>query len=214
MSNETASPASMVASRWKDADLRQEQHNAKRRIILDQAARMFADHGFHQTTIEQIAVALEVSKPTIYYYIDSKEDILFQILQIALADLDERLPRQAGGPAKAIDRLERFLQIYAEIILSDFGVCMALVTDRSLNPEQRKKLRTLKKEFEIRFRNIIADGQRDGSILVDNPRFYANAVLGAYNWMPQWFSRSGPAAPEEVGKIFFQFFRRAVQPSC
>ena len=198
-----------TALNWRDAGLRHGLHDAKRRLILSQAARMFADDGFHQTTIEKVAAALDVTKPTIYYYIDSKEDILYQILQLALDELDAALAAIDNPRAVAIDRLDVFFQIYCDIILSDFGVCMALVTDRSLNADYRKKLRGLKKEFELRVRSIVADGLRDGSITVGNPRLFSNAIFGAYNWMPQWFSKAGSMAAEEAGREIFKLFRKA-----
>ncbi|WP_439572152.1 TetR/AcrR family transcriptional regulator [Phreatobacter sp.] len=198
-----------TASNWRDASLRQDLHDAKRRLILTQAARMFADDGFHQTTIEKIASALNVTKPTIYYYIESKEDILYKILQLALDELDTALAQNESIRTYAIDRLEKFFHVYGEIILSDFGFCMALVTDRSLNVDHRKKLRSLKKEFELRVRSIVADGLRDGSIHVSNPRLFSNALFGAYNWMPQWFSRSGSMTAEDAGREIFKLFRQA-----
>ena len=203
--------AAPAALKWQEADLRQEQHDAKRRLILSQAAKMFADRGFHQTTIEQIAVALNVTKPTIYYYIDSKEDILNKILQTALIDLDRSLVQQADENLTAIERLERFFKVYTQIILSDFGVCMALVTDRSLKPDYRKQLRTLKKEFELRVRRILEDGAKDGTITVEDPHLFAYAIFGAYNWLPQWFSGAGKASADEVGAAFFRMFRGAME---
>lgn len=211
MSKRTERPdQSSEPSPWKAVDLRREQHDAKRLLILSQAARMFVDQGFHQTTIDQIASALHVSKPTIYYYIESKEDILHQITRLALDDLDASLAIQCNATMTAIDRLENFFHTYCQIILTDFGSCMAFVTDRSLNAAHRKRLRLLKKEFELRVRAIIADGQSDGTIVVENPRFFANALFGAYNWMPQWFSHAGPATAEEAGRDIFKLFRRAV----
>lgn len=170
---------------------------------------MFANQGFHQTTIDNIAAALDVTKPTIYYYIDSKEDILYKILQTALAELDEALSGTTYENAAAIDKLESFFKIYCRIILSDYGVCMALVTDRSLNPDYRKRLRGLKKEFELRVRAIVAEGVMDGSIQVENPRLFSNAIFGAYNWMPQWFSSGGAISADEAGQEIFKLFRKA-----
>lgn len=202
-----ADPAALT---WQNADLRQEQHDAKRRTILRQAARMFADKGFHQTTIEQIASALDVTKPTIYYYISSKEDILYKILQTGLKDMDDDLSQTMDENLTAIDRLHQFFKVYTNIILSDFGVCMALMTDRSLRPEYRKKLRTLKKEFELRARKIIEDGQKDGTISVENPRLFAYALFGAYNWMPQWFSSTGADSKEEISEYFLSIFQSSL----
>lgn len=208
-----ASKMRAAPSSWKDADLRHEQHDAKRRLILNQAARMFADQGFHQTTIEKIAISLQVTKPTIYYYIESKEDILYKILQTALRDLDNSLSQMGPPGVLAIDRLDKFFEVYGDIILSDFGVCMALVSDRSLNASYRKKLRGLKKEFELRVRSIVTDGLKDGSIHATNPKLFSSAIFGAYNWMPQWFSRGGKAKAEEVCREIFQIFRKAALPT-
>jgi AcrR family transcriptional regulator len=201
------------ATTWRKAEMRQEQHDAKRQLILHQAAVMFADRGFHETTIGQIAEALEVTKPTIYYYVESKEDILFQITQAALTDLDRALADKTVDAMSAIDRLQKFFEIYGRIILSDFGICLALVSDRSLGSESRKKLRLLKKEFEMRVRRIVDDGIADGSIVTDNPRMLTAAIFGAFNWAPQWFSPRGSNDPAEITEAFIRIFRKAIGPS-
>lgn len=195
---------------WDNADLREEQHEAKRRLILKQAAIMFADRGFHQTTIDQIAEALEVTKPTIYYYIDSKEDLLYQVALAALSDLKEALAADQDASLPAIDRLERFFEIYGKLILSEFGICLALVSDRSLSQESRRKLRSLKKQFETMVQGIIADGLRDGTIIVDDPKMFAFAIFGAFNWTTQWFSSAGSSDPEQIAIATFRIFRKSI----
>jgi AcrR family transcriptional regulator len=196
---------------WDNADLREEQHEAKRRLILKQAAIMFADRGFHQTTIDQIAEALEVTKPTIYYYIDSKEDLLYQVALAALADLKEALAADHDASLPAIDRLERFFEIYGRLILSEFGICLALVSDRSLSQEYRRKLRSLKKQFEAMVQNIIADGRKDGTIVVEDAKIFTFAIFGAFNWATQWFSSAGTSNPEQIAAATFRVFRKSVE---
>jgi AcrR family transcriptional regulator len=194
---------------WESVDLRQEQHDAKRRLILKQAALLFANRGFHETTIDQIAEALDVTKPTIYYYIESKEDLLYQVAYTALADLNEGLSRDQNAKLPAIDRLEHFFRMYGRLILSEFGVCLALVSDRSLNPQSRRKLRSLKKQFEITVREILEEGQKDGTICADDPKMFTFAIFGAFNWAPQWFSNTGPSTADEVSAALFHVFRKA-----
>lgn len=196
---------------WESVDLRQEQHEAKRRLILKQAAVLFADRGFHETTIDQIAEALQVSKPTIYYYIESKEDLLYQVARTALADLNENLSRDQDAALPAIDRLAHFFTMYGRLILSEFGVCLALVSDRSLNPQSRRKLRSLKKQFEIVVQKILVEGRKDGTIRVENPKMFTVAIFGAFNWAPQWFSSTGPSTPDEITAAIFEVFRKAVK---
>lgn len=191
--------------------MRQEQYDAKRRLILKQAALLFANRGFHETTIDQIAEALNVTKPTIYYYIESKEDLLYQVAYTALADLNEALSRDQDAKLPAIDRLGQFFRMYGRLILSEFGVCLALVSDRSLNPQSRRKLRSLKKQFEITVQEILEEGRRDGTICVDDPKMFTFAIFGAFNWAPQWFSNTGPSTTDEVTDALLRVFRKAAR---
>lgn len=197
------------AALWRSTDLRQEQHDKKRRLILVAAARLFAERGFHNTTIDHIAAALEVTKPTIYYYIESKEDILVQITSEALAELDQDLQqgRETGLPA--IERLQRFFRVYGRFMLTDLGICMAVVSDRSINPESRRTLRRLKKEFQTRVRGIIEDGAKDGTIVTDDPLMFSFALFGAINWAPQWYSAAGARDPDAIVSAILAIFTKA-----
>ncbi|MCZ0732804.1 TetR/AcrR family transcriptional regulator [Phreatobacter sp. AB_2022a] len=209
MRRKGAAAAGGQAALWRSTDLRQEQHDKKRRLILVTAARIFAERGFHNTTIDHIAAALEVTKPTIYYYIESKEDILFQITSEALAELDQEL--QDGGETglPAIERLQRFFRVYGRFMLTDLGICMAVVSDRSLNPESRRKLRLLKKEFQTRVRRIVEDGTRDGTIVTDDPRMFSFALFGAINWAPQWYAANGAQEPDAIVAAILAIFAKA-----
>lgn len=209
MRRKGAAAAGGQAALWRSTDLRQEQHDKKRRLILVTAARIFAERGFHNTTIDHIAAALEVTKPTIYYYIESKEDILFQITSEALAELDQELQEGGETDLPAIERLQRFFRVYGRFMLTDLGICMAVVSDRSLNPESRRKLRLLKKEFQTRVRRIVEDGARDGTIVTDDPRMFSFALFGAINWAPQWYAATGTQEPDAIVAAILAIFAKA-----
>ena len=209
MRRKGAAAAGGQAALWRSTDLRQEQHDKKRRLILVTAARIFAERGFHNTTIDHIAAALEVTKPTIYYYIESKEDILFQITSEALAELDQELQEGGETDLPAIERLQRFFRVYGRFMLTDLGICMAVVSDRSLNPESRRKLRLLKKEFQTRVRRIVEDGARDGTIVTDDPRMFSFALFGAINWAPQWYAATGAQEPDAIVAAILAIFAKA-----
>ena len=73
----------------KTADSRSAQREIKRRAVLMAGARLFNDQGYEQTSLEDIAAALNITKRTIYYYVQSKEDILFGCHQLSLEFLGE-----------------------------------------------------------------------------------------------------------------------------
>ena len=72
------------ASPWKPAGARAQQREAKRNAVLQTAARLFNERGYHATSLDDIAEQLHVSKPTLYYYVKSKDDILLECVRTAL----------------------------------------------------------------------------------------------------------------------------------
>ena len=198
---------------WHDAEQQRSQHVRKHRAILTSAARLFAERGFHETTIDDIASELQVTKPTIYYYVRSKDDILFQIAHVAIEEINSALAAHDDRNLPADRRLERFIQVYGEFLLTDYGVCMATVSDRVLSTGKRKELRSIKKDLERQVCTIVDDGRRDGSIQVQDSRMLVFALFGALNAIPQWFSPSGALSGTAVISSMAAIFRRAGEPS-
>src|SRR5712675_1808866 len=66
------------ASAWRAGRKRLRDHSVKRDAVIRVAARAFNERGFHNTSLDDIAAALEVTKPTIYYYVSNKEQLLFE----------------------------------------------------------------------------------------------------------------------------------------
>lgn len=204
----TSTPAAVrqASDAWRQADDREETHARKRRLILQTAARAFAERGYHQTTIDRIAAELQVTKPTIYYYVKNKDEILFQIAQAALDDLDEKIAEAQREVASAAEQLRLFFRVYARILTSDFGYCMAFVSDNVLKPPARARLRRYKKEFELRVRRIIEAGRRDGSLPVSDARLFTFALFGSFNWMPQWYKERGEQDLETIVDTFLEIY--------
>ena len=73
------------ASPWPAGRTRQRSHSTKREAVIRAAARAFNERGFHNTSLDDIAAALNVTKPTIYYYVTNKEELLFQCFLAGLA---------------------------------------------------------------------------------------------------------------------------------
>ena len=106
---------------WHDAEQQRSQHVRKHRAILTSAARLFAERGFHETTIDDIASELQVTKPTIYYYVRSKDDILFQIAHVEIEEINSALAAHDDRSLPADRRLERFIQVYGEFLRKPNG---------------------------------------------------------------------------------------------
>lgn len=196
---------------WRNSADQEEQNSRKRRLILKTAAKIFARDGYQKTTIDAIAAALRVTKPTIYYYFDNKEDLYFQITTLALQDLDQTMSLSESEGASGRDKLRAFCISYGEFMLTDVGVCITAISDKDLGPAFRRRWRAQKTQFEARLRSILEEGRRDGSIVIDDPMIFSAALFGALNWASQWFNPKGRLSAKDVADSIYAIFARAAR---
>ena len=192
----TAKPA--AAPLWTPAAERQQQRQAKRNAVLQAAAQLFNERGFHATSLDDIAARLHVSKPTLYYYVKNKDQILIECvregLEMTIAGIEAS--RQNGG--KAIDQLMACMRVYARIVTMDFGMCLIRVGDEELPPDSRKELRRLKSGIDQAFRRLVEAGVAEGSLAPCDPKMTAFVIAGALSWIGRWYQRGGEYTPEQI----------------
>jgi AcrR family transcriptional regulator len=199
-----------VVNPWAAASAPQQRREAKRQAVLQTAARLFNEKGFHATSLDDIAAALQVSKPTLYYYVESKDEILLQCvrqgLDMMLAGIEAT--RAAGG--KAIDQLLACMRIYGHIVTLDFGMCLIRVGDEQVPPAPRKELRRLKAAIDHEFRRLVAAGVEEGTLAPCDPKMTAFVIAGALSWIARWYRRDGPYSAEEVAQQCIQALLQGV----
>ena len=192
--------APAVASPWAVAPDREQQREAKRNAVLQAAAQLFNERGFHATSLDDIAARLSVSKPTLYYYVKNKDEILLQCVGKGLAMMLEGIDASRAAGGKAIDQLMTCMQVYARIVTMDFGMCLIRVGDEQVPPESRKELRRLKSAIDQEFRRLVAEGVAEGSIQPCDPKITAFVIAGALSWIGRWYQPGGEYTAEQVAQ--------------
>lgn len=189
---------------------REEQFELKRRAVLKAAARAFIQRGYYRTSLDDLAKSLHVTKPTLYYYIKNKEDILYACQAIGAERMRRAMDeaQQAGG--NGLGKLMIFLKAYAEHVLDDFGRCLIMVDNRALKPEMRALLQRDERALDTQLREMIAEGMADGTIGVDDPKMASFFIFGAFNWLTHWYHPEGPLSPEEIADKFVVYVRNGV----
>ncbi|KTT70288.1 TetR/AcrR family transcriptional regulator [Sphingomonas endophytica] len=185
---------------------------AKRDALLLAAVRMFNEHGFHATSLDDVAASLGVSKPTIYHHLGNKDQVLLECVSIGLGQLREAAAVAAAEPGRGIDRLRDFLIRYARINMDDFGRCVIRTGDEALSPDSAARFRSLKREIDDALRDLIAAGIADGSVVADDPKLLAFALAGALNWPARWFVPGGTLGATEVAERMVAMLIEGVAP--
>ncbi|WP_176887677.1 TetR/AcrR family transcriptional regulator [Acidovorax sp. JMULE5] len=189
-----------AASPWAPVSHRERQREAKRNAVLQAAAQLFNERGFHATSLDDIAARLNVTKPTLYYYVKNKDEILLQCVSKGLQMMLEGIAASRAAGGKAIDQLMTCMQVYARIVTMDFGMCLIRVGDEQVPPESRKELRRLKSAIDQEFRRLVAEGVAEGSIQPCDPKITAFVIAGALSWIGRWYQPGGEYTAEQVAQ--------------
>ena len=178
---------SAVESPWRSRRQRPPERHAKTEAVLQAAARLFHRQGFHGTSLDDIARSLGVSKPTLYYYVASKEQLLFACVERGVAQLRAGFAELAARGVEGRERLRAAMALYAEIVTSDLGLCVIHVGEDPLPEARRHELRALKGQVDAEFRQLIEQGMAAGWIAPGDAAMAAFTVVGALSGIGRWY---------------------------
>jgi AcrR family transcriptional regulator len=199
-------------SPWPVRKTAQHTRDVKREAVIRAAARAFNARGYHETSLDEIAAALNVTKPTIYYYVANKEQLLLECIVTGLERVLEpfRRPRTSGASAR--ERLNDIIRHYAQAIASEYGGCMVRAEDLGLSPASLARIRQLKSEIDHGMRRLLDEGAQDGSINTHDPKMTAFALAGALNWIAHWYREDRSMSAAQIAEAFVRIFNFGLTP--
>jgi AcrR family transcriptional regulator len=165
-----------------------------RQEILRTAARLFQQRGYDATSMNDVAAALKLSKGGLYHHFQSKDEILFEIMNHAMEITQERVINPVRGISDPEERLRALIRFHIEIVLSprDREITVMLHENHPLPPGLRKRINARKKEYIHFVEKLLAEVQAarhaKGGV---SPRAAAFALLGMINWIYQWYKPEG-----------------------
>jgi AcrR family transcriptional regulator len=189
-----------------------EARDSKRDAVILAAARAFNNHGYHNTSLDDIASELEVTKPTLYYYVKNKQQLLFECFRTGLEPIRAAFNDVGHSKQCARERLTIVLLRYAEAIASEFGWCMVRAEDLNLSAELQGDVKVLKSEIDQGIRRLIREGIADKSIATCDPKMTAFALAGALNWIAHWYRDNQALKPADIAQAFVDIFDHGLRP--
>jgi AcrR family transcriptional regulator len=157
------------------------KEEAKSRI-LDAANKVFAEKGYHEATMDDIAKRLGVSKGAIYLYFSSKEDLFEAMCKTAPQAFKEILFSSFGDEANPIQSATQFFDKMLKLSASNPGLSFEILAEASRNPSLKRILKQNHEEYERVLTSFLAEG-RKRKIVGDNLdiRPLANALIALWN---------------------------------
>ncbi|HWM82201.1 MAG TPA: TetR/AcrR family transcriptional regulator [Pseudolabrys sp.] len=171
--------------------------------IIDAAARVFAELGYHGATTQKIADVLRIRQASLYYYFPSKEAALEQVCLRGVAGFFETAKAIAEGPGRPAERLAGLMRAHISPILDRGDFVKVFLTQRRFLPNaSRRRVGKWSRGLEQIFEMVIREGMRVGDFRDDaDPRLTTLAILGMSNAVPSWYAKENVSV-ERIGHEF------------
>lgn len=183
-----------------------QEPSARAKEIQDAAARIFHEKGYEATSIQDIADAVGILKGSLYYYINSKEDLLFDVIKAAHDQGLKDVQEWGVSDDPPAEKLSSAIKLHVVSNLSRLVEVGVFFHDfRSLSPERREAIVADRDFYDHQLRQVVIDGQESGVFdPTQDPKLVVMAILGMMNWVYQWYSPDGPQSVDEIADSFAQ----------
>ena len=178
-----------------------------REKILDAAAKIFGENGYHATSMNDIAKAVDLKKGSLYHHVSSKQEILLALLEQALDLLITRVGEVAAQDLTPEVKLKQAISVYLNILTENKSLSAVLLLEhRSLKPELHAAHLPQRDKFENIWREIIQEGIDAQKFNHINPAQAARYLLGTLGWTITWYNPNGPLSPAEIAEQYANLF--------
>ena len=167
--------------------------------ILEAAVIIFSQKGFHATSMQDIAQAVNLRKASLYHHVSSKQEILVDLLDQALDILIDQIQDVLDLPLPPEKKLRMAVHRYlSTLFLHRSRASVLLMEHRSLEPELRSRHLPRRDKFEVLWRNLIIEGKSQGVFICRDPALATRAILGMLNWTITWYKPAGSLSADQI----------------
>jgi AcrR family transcriptional regulator len=177
----------------------------RKQMIIDTAVKIFHRKGYRAATLADVAHELSLTRPAIYHYVSSKEDLLSQIYLQALESFFDTIYEITSMELTPPEKLKVFMQRHLNTVVIE-NIAMFTVffsEENQLANKDFQKIRKEKRKFTKVVEDIITEGMQQGYFREVDPKLQANAIIGMCNWLYRWY-KPGQSSfkPEEIMEQF------------
>jgi TetR/AcrR family transcriptional regulator, cholesterol catabolism regulator len=192
-------PRGRSASDDAPNDLREAVMRLKRERIVAASVELFNQQGYGRTTLDQVADSLNMTKPFIYQYFKSKNEILADICSRAIKIAHDSLDRAIAQQGTPTARLQTITRDFMQAVLEHQAhAAIYSREEKELSAADREAINALRRKFDHRLVDILKAGVATGEFQVEDVQMAALAIGGIIGWSPVWYRPQGRLTREEV----------------
>jgi AcrR family transcriptional regulator len=186
----------------------------RRTEVLEAAERLFSARGYEATSVRDIADALTIKAGSLYSHIQTKEELLWEIVSRAADRFFEAVRPIAESNVVTVEKLKRAIAAHVSVITKSARAAGIYTTEwRHLSEPRRGEFLKRRDEYERMFRRMVHDAIREGVFADVDEKFATLHILSSLNWIYQWYRPDGAMTPEEIARritdLLFNGLKRA-----
>ena len=182
-------------------DIRGAVAHLKRERIVAAAVELFYRQGYERATLEQVAEAMDVTKPFIYAHFSSKADLLAEICSRAIRHAHEGLNRILVEEGTQTERLERIVREFLLAVLDNQAHAVIYSREETeLKQVDRDAINNLRRAFDRKLIGLLEAGVKAGEFTIEDVPLTALAIGGLVGWAPVWYRPNGRLSKQDVAQ--------------
>ena len=177
-----------------------ERYDRRQQRVVVAAARLFAEQGYDQTSVQELTEAMGLASGGLYHYFASKEQLLIRICDQLMEPLLEETRALLATDAVAEDQLRALVRLWVAHVIDHRDHMLVFQQERHLieRGEQWRGVRASRKQFERLLADLLHRVHGANGGLPGDRRLALSALLGMVNHTPQWYRRNGRLTPQDV----------------
>ena len=175
--------------------------------ILKCSAKIFAEKGFHHTSVRDISRATKMSLSGLYYYFTTKEELLYLIQERCFLTLLQRWEQVTATDVDVRARIRAFAENHLSFFLHNMPEMKVMAhEDESLTGEFNEKILVLKRRYVKVIMDLMGELQEQEGAKGIDLRLATFTLFGMMNWIYTWYKPSGPVSPDRLADDMTQLF--------
>jgi len=184
---------------------------AGRDTLFRTAASLFAEKGFHGTSMSELERATELGRGSIYHYVSSKDDLLYEITTRYLVTLIDAGERLLTEEISAAERLHQFSRVVIRVISDNLPEMTVCFRDLHAVPaDRRDSVLDLHRRYEAVWAAVLQRGVDEGTFRTAD-RLAVKALLGMYHYAYLWLRPGGSMSSDQVADLFSEIVLTGVR---
>ena len=191
-----------------ESTVRRQDRAVTARRLREQAARLFWEKGYAATTTREIADSLGVQRASLYYHIESKEGLLYDLCVESLGNIHDAVAQAIADKTDPLERVRAMIRAHVVSMLEDKEKHATMLTElKALSSSRRVEIIRLRDGYEGLVKDILSEAQDSGVLQKGlSAKELELALLNLLNWTIFWYNPNGELSPENLAELFEKIY--------